>query len=425
MAYKKLSDFTAEEALELRDGARLRKLETMAFLGDSRTNGDTWQKWARARLMHALMPSLNVYPQVGPPYVGTHFGYDGTTADQLLYATVNERSDGADQWPDVTLTPLKAAAATNPGGFMTLIGTNNFPNETAEQTLLYVEDILNFQRKTGAMIFIGEELPRAASVADPSGTYQAKVNTYNAALPALAAKYGAIIIPWHDALAVDGVANPALYNDDDAGAGTIYVHPNLAGNIVMGDIFADTVLPYLGDPYPLPVKGAVGWVTSNPFLDIDAGSNGIADGLTSPGSGTPSIVTDDDDVVWQQWTLTEAGNVFAYCPAFVGDWCATLVASGWPVRAACEIQIVEGTCTTLALQGGTMDVSYQPVLNVGHYLGISDATGSFDGPKRGLLMTPEHVIPDGSVFNSLQIVAHFSGPAVFRARRFGWFRSPY
>lgn len=421
-------------------GSGVGSINTLAAIGDSNTDcnsgvisgtgayprymAKSWLGFAASRLGHAFLPCPNAYPYLGPSKADLDFGWGGAKVANIRASTVNQISSGANQYPGVTLTPLQAAAATNPRGRMFLIGTNDIPDVEAAVVLTRLDGLLAEAATTGGALFIGELPPRVDSVADPSGTYQTKIVAVNAGLPAIAARYGATVIPWHDAL-LGGAnqANPDLYNDDDAGAGIVRVHPNMAGYAVMGDIFAGVLASRCGAPYPVPVKGSAAWLTSNAYMD--AGTT-LATGFSATGGATAEIITDADGTVWQQFTLAGAGYVYLRSPDMAEAALTPLATAQTPIRCVCEHHVVSGSCTSLQLFGSVSTAGFAAQLaSAGHGTDVNPATeGVITNHRRTYLSVP-FTVPGTAAVSTLTMLARFSGAAVFRTRMMGFFRSPF
>jgi len=410
----------------------------IAFFGDSRTNGcaggaaglngslrylnRSYIGWGAARLNHAFMPVRNPYTGSGTALGNLHYGWDGARIEHLLYSTVNEISALGNKWPGVTKTPLRCAIEAMPDAFMNLIGINNInPTCDVPTIILYLRELLTAQYQTGAKIFIGEEIPYINTTTDPDQIMLDKIVEYNSFLPQLAIDFDATIIPWHASM-LTGLE--MFYTDEDAGAGTIRLHPNTAGQMEMGRIFADTIAPFVRKPFMLPSLASPGWVTQYPYPITNTA--GVGTGLTNSGAGTPSIYTDSNGTKWQQWTLTGAGSVWAYLPAFSTGAAAALVTSQQPIRVGLQYEIVSGTCTGMCLQGQITDAAYAQKCSGGQSID-SNNDGVFltDNRHPGMLLSQEFPLPAGSVYNLHQILAHFSGPAVFRMTAYGCFKSQF
>jgi lysophospholipase L1-like esterase len=402
----------------------------IVFLGDSITDGlsfglsryqaASFAGWTASRLDHAFLPARNNYPIPGPSVPCLDFGFSGYQTEDLIYRSVNELSTGGTLYPGVTLTPLQAALATSPGAIISLIGTNHIPTLTTPEVLTKLDTYLATVAATGVRHFIGEILPRTDTAADPTGTYQTKIDAVNAGLPALAAAHNATVIPWASALKTAGVAGSAYYNDEDAGAGTIYLHPNQGGHAAMAAVLAPFLAPEVGPAYPIPAKGSAGWLTTNPYMDVDTTpANNLADGFTHTGHTTAQLVT-IDGITWQEYTA--ASYVYHFAPAISGGAFAALIANAVPLRVACQFWLVSGTCTCLALTCNMMNAGGTVLATAGQSYDIS-SFGIIPN-HRGLLLSPVLVAPATTTQNSLTLLARFSAGAVIRIRQFGVFKSP-
>jgi lysophospholipase L1-like esterase len=421
-------------------GGNDRFLPWLAFIGDSNTNGvsgiiigtgaaprfmvKSFAGFAASRLFHAFLPVPNPYPILGPGYNDVDFGVDGATSDQLRNSSVNAVSTGNNKWPGVDISTVGAALATNPFAVCILAGTNNLLASTAAEIIASLDELLATVAASTKYVYIGELPPRTDTTADPGGAWTAKIATVNAALPALAASYGATVIAWHDALCTDGTANLDYFPDEDPGAGTIRLHPNMAGHAVMGQILATTLAGRFSTPYPLPGKNALAWLTPNAFMDI--GEDGLATGFANYGGGaaaTPSLFTDGDGVPWQKFARAGAGIAWAAAPAIPEATRAAYIGSGMPIRCACQYRIVSGSCTSMSLNGTLTTAGFAQLAACGQNYDIADASQGTVVAHEGLFLSQPIRVPATATLSNLQILFRFSGAAELLVRRFGWFVS--
>ena len=218
---------------------------------------------------------------------------------------------------------------------------------------------------------------------------------------------------------LDGaVANPALFQDDNAGADSVLVHPNLTGAAIMGEILAETLAPLVGSPYPVPAKDDSAWLTTNAYMDV---GTGLATGFVESGGSIQAMVT-PDGTAWQQFTLAGAGYVYCYAPVIAGLDLADLIADQTPIRCVCEIEIVSETCTSLALNAVIYATGFVQLCTAGHGTDTGTDLGVI-AAMRGTLMSVAFPVPATAVTCGLTILARFSDAAVFRIRKFGFFKS--
>jgi hypothetical protein len=416
----------------------------IAFCGDSITNGNSgrvaavgaqaqylarsWSGFTASILKHAIIPTKNNYPILGVGYEDYDFGTDGISIDQFMFFTVNEVSTGNNKWPGVAITPMRAAIDTNPDIFVVFLGTNNIISDSAATILDKLDSLLSVFETTGKLVFIAELLPRLNTSLDVGGSYQVKINAVNAGLPEVAANHGAIIIPWHNALALNGAPNPLYFNDEDGGAGTTYLHPNVAGCAKMGEVCAETLSIYVGEPYPIPIENSPAWLTSNAYCTSPtAPAAGAATGFTATGGSTASLVIDDDSIVWQQCSSALSGYVYNFAPSIsLTTPLSALANSAIPIRSVCQYDILSGSCTSLRLATTVEYLTGGNIIATGHFTDINPSTEGIIENHAGMLMTPEFTIPTPSLSttNYTTILARFSTPYTFRYRVFGNFKSP-
>lgn len=410
-------------------------ISTVAICGDSITNScfgwriappagvwgylyRSYAAFAAAILGHPYDMATNPVAMAGIP--NKNFGWDSIQA--LEYATdvtaINRLSPGGNTYPTETRTPLEVATEETASDRVLLIGTNDLNVYTAAATLVQIEVVAVAMKAVSERVFLCSVLPRSGS--GGLGLFQPMIDELNAGLPALCARTGCVLVPWHAAMMTSGTQNDALFYDA--------THPNMAGSCVMGQQLAAAMLPYAGTSYAVPTKGNAAWQSATPYPDTDTNLDGLADGLQIfyTSDADLSIRQDDNGAWWQTITendIASTGVKWIYAPAMSGGTIASLISGGDSVRAVCRYEVVSGEITGISSIATLKDAGGN-IVREAHYYGVSEGHGA-DGiiaTHAGLMLTESFDVPAEAA--SSQLVIYFSGSGTIKIRQFGWIKEP-
>ena len=415
------------------DGAATGLVYRIAFCGDSITNGASGYQtapasgwvagwlatgaagWAAAILEHAITGAVNTRPMNYAGYPDLDFGWDGiTAADYLNSTTAISTFPTPDAYAGNLLTPAQAAVAEDPDAFVLHIGTNDLNTATASTTLTRITALAVYLRGTGKPVFLCTLLPRTGNTSGPTvETFQSRIDDVNAALPAIALATGCTLVSWHADLMTGGAQNAIYFSDS--------THPNAAGCALMGIALAASLTAFVGDPYPIPAKGAAAWITSNPYMDVDTSpADEIADGFSAYWYTTAAhTVGDVGGTIWQT-TKEQAESTTIhefYAPSPSGATILAAAGTARQFRAVCRYEVVEGDIGGLGLLTTALDGDSATVRGASHFIPTTN-TPPIE-PHSGVLMTEAFTYPADAETAYARII--FYGNGTIRLRQFGIF----
>ena len=410
-----------------------RPLVRVAFFGDSMMNGVSGPPgatgtagyyargaggYAAAACGHAWTAARNPYCMTSGPSEDLDYGWDGATALDLLSSRtlINSYSGGA---YSVTLTPAEAVLASGARDVVIHAGTNDLSAATAATTLTRLDALARYFVAAGRRVFLCSLLPRGGNTTAPTvETFQSRINTVNAGLPALAAAAGCHLVSWHGPLMSGGVADTACFYETPA------LHPNATGAARMGLALAAAMAPYLGSAFEPPAKGDAAWLNADPNLpypETDANTDGLADGwVVNYFTTLAASLENNGDARWQRLAETGASETvhYVFCPAPANARIAAAAGSAATFRAACRYEIVSGTLGGIALRSQIYSAAYAAVVRHASHFPDSEYSAVFPA-HAGLLLTEPFTIPaDGAIGEA---IFRFYGKGVVRLRQFGMF----
>lgn len=206
------------------------------------------------------------------------------------------------------MIPRIVADALSHGGHF--CGINTSPNDASagRTAAQYAADI---RTMCSLIVAAGQTPVIALPLTHTSNGSRKTMDVYRRFLVAYAAAHGWPIVDWQDSL-VDPSTGGYYSAYFTAADGTNGLHPNQAGKVVMGQILADTLAPYL-NPFTPPVpmvndNAQTANLVNNALFLTDTNADGVPDGWGKSGSAVASIVTGDPGIRGNALRLTDAAS---------------------------------------------------------------------------------------------------------------------
>lgn len=206
------------------------------------------------------------------------------------------------------MIPRIVADALSDGGHF--CGINTSPNDASagRTAAQYAADI---RTMCSLIVAAGQTPVIALPLTHTSNGSRKSMDTYRRFLVGHAAANGWPVVDWQDAL-VDPATGGYYAQYYTAADGTNGLHPNQAAKVVMGQILADTLTPWL-TPFtpPLPVVGdnaQTANLVNNALFLTDTNADGVPDGWAKSGSAVASIVTGDTGIRGNALRLTDTAS---------------------------------------------------------------------------------------------------------------------
>lgn len=297
------------------DDARQPKKNTLAAIGDSLTALGT-AGWYQPWLGHTWINQLHIMSHQRIRYGGGNFSVAGTAIDTQVSV----------QLPRVlAMNPL-------PGACVLAVGTNDIQSTgysfSATAAALKVMIAALLAAGVTPILWCPPPNNHVGSVA--VATIHARTYAWNIWIRRYAARAGLPLIDAHTALAqLDGTAIPGTINSSDLIHPTGYGHRLIAQQALadgLADIFPPNSLVNTSrntdDLTTLFNNGTI----NQGLFTVDTNADGVADGLTSSGTGTRTfsrvtpVASDQLQGSWQQSTVSSIGGSSNLTASFTTGW---------------------------------------------------------------------------------------------------------
>lgn len=342
---------------------------------------------ARLRFMPSFPPAY-LRPMLGQKIslslrdnswaVDSDHGYSGATLLGLL------KGSEASSYIAEGLIPVRDAINTGADAFILEGGTNDrtLPPATI---LARMHDYWNYFRSRDKPVVAMNILP----VGPANGpVIRDTIAQVNAALPALAAKLGVILIDTYSLAEIDdqGYATPTSSRDG--------IHPQAAYAAAIAKALADRIRPHTvqNTAFPIPPTGDERWLTPNQ----NPSQNSQPSGWTYASPGTEfTAVTDTDGTRWQRVALNNSLWLYGHL--------STGFSPGEKVRMTAKIRLVDQSATG-AMRVCAYFYNGTGIFTSALYAGSDTFAGSYPTGEEWYFITDEATIPTGTTMVRWEIL---------------------
>lgn len=201
------------------------------------------------------------------------------------------------------MRPRIVADALSDGGHFCGIGTSANDASASRPLADYADDI---RVMCAAIVAAGQTPVLQLPLTHNTNSNRQRMDGHRRFLTAYAAANGWPVVDFQEAL-----CDPAT-GDFRAGYSSDGLHPTDAGKVVMGQVLADTLQPYL-----VPFSAAVSWINDNAqsanlvpnsLFSTDSNADGVPDSWAKSGNATSSIVTGDPRITGNALRLTDTAS---------------------------------------------------------------------------------------------------------------------
>lgn len=382
------------------------RIENIAFLGDSITNGESntdGVAFLQAGRLLCVLTRQRLTAVRNPSRGDWDFGWSGFTSQQLLA--------GSPGTPGVL--PVSLVIESCADACIVHVGTNNVSRGQSPETIVAsISEIWDQLSAAGIRVIATEISPRGDL------TSVAIVDQVNSMMKSEALRRKLLFVPWNRIGRLpDGTADPVFFPDG--------IHPNAIAQSAKALMLSDYINASfaLGRDYEFPSFGSANWITSNPYMTGSSQSS-VALGLASgwsyqiPAGGSLSfakVPSTDGIVDWQEITVVQSENQYNKGYVFMAT-SATLVAGA----SYCAVAEIESD-DSWDFKEVSVSVANMPFnakdLYVGGLAGIRKLETAVS-PYSGIIRTPSFIAESSSTAVRYFFL-NFYGSGKIKVRRAG------